>query len=299
MRLIYLSLPTLLLAQQVCHITRRRGCFYDKAELRLLQLEVNPQRALTQEACAAACSRFAKGIAGVEFGSQCFCANAFNPTANQTVMPADDCNAMKCPGNATQGCGGADRIYVFEFLCKGQPLPNFHGCADPNAKGQPYCDTSKTFEERALDLRSRLSLADKIAMISPQPKLGGTCATHTAGKASIGLPNWSWLTETNTAVAGACVSEGRCATTFSGPLGMAASFNRSSWYLKGKVMGVEMRAFSNAGWHRGNVGDEVTLTGYGPNINVARDPRFGRVRDPRSNSKSRASCPADIPWVVF
>ena len=127
-------------------------------------------------------------------------------------------------------------------------------------------------------------------MISPQPKLGETCADHTAGKASIGLPNWSWLTETNTAVAGACVSEGKCATTFSGPLGMAASFNRTSWRLKGSVMGSEMRAFNNLGWHRGNVGDQVTLTAYGPNINIARDPRFGRTselpgEDPFLNGK--------------
>jgi len=41
-------------------------------------------------------------------------------------------------------------------------------------------------------------------------------------------------------------------------------------------MGHEMRAFHNLAWHRGNAGDLLGLTGFGPNINIARDPRFGR-----------------------
>ena len=40
----------------------------------------------------------------------------------------------------------------------------------------------------------------------------------------------------------------RCATTFIGPMGMGASFNKTSWYLKGGVLGTELRAFNNIGW---------------------------------------------------
>lgn len=47
---------------------------------------------------------------------------------------------------------------------------------------------------------------------------------------------------------------------------MAASFNRSSWYLKGEVIGREMRAFSNFNWHRGDPRGFIGLTGYGPNV---------------------------------
>ena len=64
-----------------------------------------------------------------------------------------------------------------------------------------------------------------------------------------------------------------------GPLGLAASFNRTLWESKGRVMGTETRALSNAGWHRGEPTDFVTLTGLGPNINVLRDPRFGRASE--------------------
>lgn len=71
-------------------------------------------------------------------------------------------------------------------------------------------------------------------------------------------PNWMWLVETNTNVAGACIAQDVCPTTFSGPLGMGASFNRTSWHAKGLVFGTEQRAFANARWHRGNPGDQVT-----------------------------------------
>ena len=63
-------------------------------------------------------------------------------------------------------------------------------------------------------------------------------------------------------------------------MGLGASFNRTSWRLKGSVLGTEMRAFNNLGWHRSVTDtpflEKIGLTGYGPNINIARDPRFGR-----------------------
>ena len=95
----------------------------------------------------------------------------------------------------------------------------------------------------------------------------------------LGVPQWMWLTETNTGVNSACMAKDRCSTTFSGPMGMAASFNRSSWRAKGSVMGTEMRALTNAHWHRdAGVAAKalIGVTGFGPNINQQRDPRFGR-----------------------
>jgi beta-glucosidase-like glycosyl hydrolase len=39
-----------------------------------------------------------------------------------------------------------------------------------------------------------------------------------------------------------------------------------------------MRAFNNLNWYRGVEAPYslIGLTGYGPNINIERDPRFGR-----------------------
>ena len=159
-------------------------------------------------------------------------------------------------------------------------IPNYKGCLNETARKLPYCDESKTIDERVDDLISRLTLEEKINTISPQPSLGDTCGDHTAGKASIGLPDYFWLTETNSNVAAHCYTEKyKCPSTFVGPLGMGASFNRTSWNMKGSVIGTEMRAFHNLAWHRGNTGNLIGLTGFGPNLNIARDPRFGRISE--------------------
>ena len=55
-----------------------------------------------------------------------------------------------------------------------------------------------------------------------------------------GLPRYTWLTEANSCINGPCIS-GKCPTTFVGPTGMAASFNRTSWYLKGYATGPAIR----------------------------------------------------------
>lgn len=157
-----------------------------------------------------------------------------------------------------------------------QSVPNWHGCIDDKAKALPYCDTKLSIDQRLDDLLGRMNLDDKIAQIMPQPNKN-TCNDVTKGKAEIGLPEWMWLVETNSNIASRCTVEGHCATTFTGPMGMGASFNRTSWRLKGSVMGTEMRAFSNINGERGCCPDSpIGLTGYGPNINIARDPRFGR-----------------------
>eukprot|EP01062_Namystynia_karyoxenos_P013270 TRINITY_DN1478_c0_g1_i1.p1 TRINITY_DN1478_c0_g1~~TRINITY_DN1478_c0_g1_i1.p1 ORF type:complete len:869 (+),score=260.55 TRINITY_DN1478_c0_g1_i1:64-2607(+) len=259
--------------QITCEVSSYLGCYTDTVDKRDLIVGPLSLSGLTQESCAAECARGGSAISGVEFGVQCFCGDAL--VAGSKVDDAQ-CAKMKCPGNASQSCGDADRLLAYRAKCTGTPLPNYHGCTDPKAKALPYCDTSLPIEARVDDLVSRLSLSERVAAISPQPKLGETCGVHTAGKADIGLPDYFWLVETNTAVAAACYRPEKCATTFIGPMGIGASFNRTSWRLKGEVLGTEMRAFQNAGWHRGNAGDHIALTGFGPNINVARDPRFGR-----------------------
>ena len=129
---------------------------------------------------------------------------------------------------------------------------------------------------------ANLTLDEKIGMISPQRRYGSdTCGDHTGGSDPIGLGDYYWLVETNTNVAAQCYPGVKyaCPTTFIGPLWMGASFNRTSWNLKGGILGTEMRAFHNLAWHRGNTENKIGLTGFGPNINIARDPRFGRTSE--------------------
>ena len=102
-------------------------------------------------------------------------------------------------------------------------------------------------------------------------------------------PLTEWLTETNSCVDAGCAGHGkfRCPTTFVGPNNMASSFNRSSWRAKGDVVSTDMRALNNQLWTKpGELGyragaetaepGTTGLTGFGPNINVVKDPRYGR-----------------------
>lgn len=74
---------------------------------------------------------------------------------------------------------------------------------------------------------------------------------------------------------------GACATPAcrAVPALTAACAPRSStqWWAKGDALSAEFRALNNIGGYRGQ-GPSTLLgfTGFGPNINIARDPRFGR-----------------------
>ncbi len=107
-----------------------------------------------------------------------------------------------------------------------------------------------------------------MGLMAPCPKMNvDGCNYMDAGVVRLGIPPYMHLVETNTAVASACLSENKCATEFPGPTGLAASFNRSMWRLKGEVVSTEMRAFNNLNWHRATNDAPrslIGLTGFGP-----------------------------------
>ena len=125
-------------------------------------------------------------------------------------------------------------------------------------------------DQRLTDLMSRLTTEEKAAMLTPQSNLGDECDTMTGGKSSIGLPPWRWLQEANSNLEANCAAQDRCSTLFGGPLGMAASFHRSNWRVKGSVIGTEMRALNRVGNNTDWAGTrgETSLTGYGPNVSA-------------------------------
>jgi len=159
-------------------------------------------------------------------------------------------------------------------------VPNYQGCLTDVAKALPYCNPSLSFDQRVDSLLSILTLDEKISLISPDETYN-TCPVVVSDVPRVGLPRYMWLIETNTGVSSACYGPNQCATTFIGPPGLGASFNRSLWYAKGDVISSELRAFCNANWYRGIDVDPyggylIGIDGYGPNMNIVRDPRFGR-----------------------
>jgi len=221
-------------------------------------------------ACANACCKAGFNgpgdFAGVEYGCQCFCGHALSNSAQKVADSECD---QACPGNHSEKCGGSDRISVFQAKCQGTctgppapppppppppPGPEFHGCNVPAAAGLPFCNIKLSHAARVADMVGRLTMDEKIALLSPTQ--APFCACHTAAIDRVGIPRYKWLTEVNSCVNTACLGEGRCPTTFVGPTGMAASFNRTSWFLKGDVISTEMRAVNN------KQGSDVGLTGW-------------------------------------
>jgi beta-glucosidase-like glycosyl hydrolase len=127
-----------------------------------------------------------------------------------------------------------------------------------------------------------LTIEEKAGLVGPDPAFPTDftrlCTVVTAPVPRLGLGPYLWLVEANTGVASACLGPNMCATTFSGPEGLGATFNRSLWYAKGDVISTEMRAFNNAGGVRFSPGSGfgIGLTGFGPNINLAAHPLWGR-----------------------
>jgi xylan 1,4-beta-xylosidase len=161
----------------------------------------------------------------------------------------------------------------------------YHDCLPGSiGAGLKWCDFTLSHAARIEALLSSITPLEQINLISPDPRLGDACNDHTAGVPRVGLSHYMWLVEANTGANSACLGgpDNKCSTTFPGPLGMGASFNRTLWYLKGNVIGTELRAYNNIGWHRdsGPGTNNIGLTGYGPNINNPRDPRFGACTCP-------------------
>ncbi|KAK4684064.1 hypothetical protein P7C73_g6144, partial [Tremellales sp. Uapishka_1] len=65
--------------------------------------------AMTLEMCTNICFGYGYQVAGVEYGSECYCGNDAD-IANAAI--SGQCN-MACPGNANEICGGPDAINAF------------------------------------------------------------------------------------------------------------------------------------------------------------------------------------------
>ncbi|KAM3688334.1 hypothetical protein ACJW31_10G141600 [Castanea mollissima] len=139
--------------------------------------------------------------------------------------------------------------------------------SNPSSSSYPFCKTSLPISKRAQDLVSRLTLDEKISQLvntaPPIPRLG--------------IPGFEWWSEALHGVANAGPGihfNGtiKAATSFPQVILTAASFDTGLWYRIGQVIGTEARAVYNAGQANG-------LTFWAPNINVFRDPRWGRGQE--------------------
>jgi beta-glucosidase len=137
----------------------------------------------------------------------------------------------------------------------------------PEIDEQPiWRDPSKPLQERENDLIRRMSLAEKIAQLQ----------NDAPGIPRIGLPAYNYWNE---ALHG--VANNGAATVFPEPVGMASTWNPELLHQEGTVIGIEGRAkfYDYANQHNGDSKWWTGLTFWTPNINIFRDPRWGRGQE--------------------
>ena len=135
-----------------------------------------------------------------------------------------------------------------------------------SAQMMPYQNPSLSAKERAVDLCSRLTLEEKaMLMLDESPAIP-----------RLGIKKFFWWSE---ALHGAA-NQGNV-TVFPEPVAMAASFNPDLLYKCFDVASTEFRAQYNERMQRGSGEDEKfhSLSVWTPNVNIFRDPRWGRGQE--------------------
>ncbi|KAF8185699.1 WSC domain-containing protein [Pholiota molesta] len=88
------------------------GCVTDAVgnNTRTLSLRLPILSNVTIETCTAGCQASGFTVAGLEFGNECWCGNAF--LAANISAPASECS-MACSGDHTEVCGAANRLTIY------------------------------------------------------------------------------------------------------------------------------------------------------------------------------------------
>ena len=137
----------------------------------------------------------------------------------------------------------------------------------PDVKEAPiWRDNTKSMDARIDDLIRRMSLAEKVNQLKDDAP----------GIERLGLPAYRYWNE---ALHG--VANNGAATVFPEPVGGAASWNPQLFHAEGNVIGVEGRAKFND-YANAHNGDSKWWTGvdfWTPNVNIFRDPRWGRGQE--------------------
>lgn len=127
----------------------------------------------------------------------------------------------------------------------------------------PYKNSQLPIDVRVNDLVSRMTLKEKVSlMMYNAPQID-----------RLEIPAYNWWNE---CLHGIARSEEKT-TVFPQPIGLAATFNPKELQKSAEMISDEGRAVYNLSVKKGNTAKRYTgLTFWTPNINIFRDPRWGR-----------------------
>ncbi len=127
-----------------------------------------------------------------------------------------------------------------------------------------YQNPDLPFERRVADLVSRITLEEKVSQVRDvAPAI-----------ARLGIPAYNWWNE---ALHG--VARSGLATSFPQAIGLAATWDDSLIFRMATVISDEARAKHNEYVRQGSRERYQGLTFWSPNINLFRDPRWGRGQE--------------------
>src|SRR5919107_1316576 len=150
---------------------------------------------------------------------------------------------------------------VFWLLFSSSPATTQSTAPGANA---PYLNSSLPLDQRVDDLISRMTLEEKVSqMMNAAPAIP-----------RLGIPQYDWWNEALHGVAFSGV-----ATVFPQAIGLGATFDSQLVNRVANVISDEARAKYHEAQRRGNYNRFYGLTFWSPNINIFRDPRWGRGQE--------------------
>ncbi|CAA2979766.1 probable beta-D-xylosidase 6 [Olea europaea subsp. europaea] len=166
-------------------------------------------------------------------------------------------------------------LHYLQFLTSSTPCnaiknssPNNlqYPCTPPYFNSYPFCNNSNPTKARAESLISLLTIDEKIQLL----------CNNFSGIPRLGIPPYEWWSESlhGLATNGPGITFNgsiKSATGFPQVILTAAAFNRTLWAEIASAIAVEARAMYNLG--------QAGLTFWAPNINIFRDPRWGRGQE--------------------
>ncbi|HEY0379784.1 MAG TPA: glycoside hydrolase family 3 C-terminal domain-containing protein [Pyrinomonadaceae bacterium] len=147
---------------------------------------------------------------------------------------------------------------LFLLICQTPALPQ------SRAELPPYKNPALPIEKRVEDLVSRMTLEEKVSQMM----------NSAAAVGRLDIPAYDWWNEALHGVARAGY-----ATVFPQAIGLAATWDVDLIHRVADVISTEARAKYNEAQRRGERGRYKGLTFWSPNINIFRDPRWGRGQE--------------------
>jgi beta-glucosidase len=126
-----------------------------------------------------------------------------------------------------------------------------------------YLNTQLSPEQRATDLVRRMTLAEKASQMQ----------NNSAAIPRLKVPAYQWWSEALHGV----INEG--VTEYPEPIGLAATFDAPGIHTMAAQIGVEGRIKHVQNSREGHVGIMGGLDFWSPNLNIFRDPRWGRGQE--------------------